>query len=103
MRTNRSQATIILAKCHMQGVLWRINGWLRARRHCAEQETPGGQTRNLNKSKGGFAMVKSVFFRMSRIHPVALAICGWVAFVLGQLVQPISLKLVLLSAAKVLP
>jgi hypothetical protein len=48
-------------------------------------------------------MVKHVFFRVTRNHPVALAICGWLAFVLGQIVHPIGLKLVLLSAARVLP
>jgi hypothetical protein len=48
-------------------------------------------------------MVKSVFCRMNHNHPVALAICGWLAFVLGQIVDPIGLKLVLLSAARVLP
>ena len=48
-------------------------------------------------------MVKNVFFRMTQSHPVALAIIGWLAFVLGLIVNPISLKLVLLSAARVLP
>jgi hypothetical protein len=48
-------------------------------------------------------MAKNVFFRMTCSHPVALAILGWLAFVLGLIVNPISLKLVLLSAARVLP
>jgi len=48
-------------------------------------------------------MVKNVFFRMTQSHPVALAIFGWLAFVLGLIVNPISLKLALLSAARVLP
>ncbi len=48
-------------------------------------------------------MVKNVFFRMTQNHPVALAMFGWLAFVLGLIVDPISLKLVLLSAARVLP
>ena len=48
-------------------------------------------------------MVKNVFFRMTKSHPVALVIFGWLAFVLGLIVNPISLKLVLLSAARVLP
>ena len=48
-------------------------------------------------------MVKHVFFRMNHVHPVALAILGWLAFVLGLIVEPIGLKLMLLSAARVLP
>jgi len=79
------------------------NGWLRARRQCAEQEIPGSQTENQNWRKGVTAMVKNVFFRMTQSHPAALAIFGWLAFVLGLIVNPISLKLVLLSAARVLP
>jgi len=79
------------------------NGWLRARRHCAEQETLGSQTGNQNWRKGVTAMVKNVLFRMTKSHPVALAIFGWLAFVIGLTVNPISLKLVLLSAARVLP
>jgi len=80
-----------------------MNGWFRARRQCAEQETPGSQTGNQNWRKGVTAMAKNVFFRMTCSHPVALAILGWLAFVLGLIVNPISLKLVLLSAARVLP
>ena len=48
-------------------------------------------------------MVKHVFFRMTHVHPVALAILGWLAFVVGLIVEPIGLKLMLLSAARVLP
>jgi len=48
-------------------------------------------------------MVKNVFFRMTDVHPVALAIIGWLVFVTGLVVNPIGLKLVLLSAARVLP
>lgn len=48
-------------------------------------------------------MVKDVFCGMTQSHPVALAIFGWLAFVLGLIVNPISLTLVLLSAARVLP
>lgn len=48
-------------------------------------------------------MVKNVFFRMTQSHPVALAFFGWLVFVIGLIVNPISLKLVLLSAARVLP
>jgi len=48
-------------------------------------------------------MVKNVFNRMTQVHPVALAIIGWLAFVVGLIVNPISLKLMLLSAARVLP
>jgi len=40
---------------------------------------------------------------MKLIHPVALAMLGWLAFTLGQMVNPIGLRLVLLSAARVLP
>jgi len=48
-------------------------------------------------------MVKNVFFRMRYVHPVALAILGWLTFVVGLIVEPIGLKLMLLSAARVLP
>ena len=48
-------------------------------------------------------MVKHVFNKLKSFNPVALAIFGWLAFALGLVVQPIGLKLVLLSAARVLP
>ncbi len=48
-------------------------------------------------------MEKYVFFRMRNIHPVALAIFGWLMFVGGQIVNPMWLKIVMLSAARVLP
>jgi hypothetical protein len=48
-------------------------------------------------------MVKNVFCRMKK-YPVALAIIGWLSFGLGVLVvEPLWLKLALLSAARVLP
>jgi len=79
-----------------------ISGWFRARR-CAEQEIPGSQTGNQNWRKGVTTMVKNVFFRMTHAHPVALCILGWLAFVAGSIVKPISLKVMLLSVARVLP
>ncbi|MBI4568489.1 MAG: hypothetical protein HY719_08825 [Planctomycetes bacterium] len=48
-------------------------------------------------------MAKHVFSKMMRVHPVSLAILGWLAFGVLQIVDSISLKLVLLSAARVLP
>jgi hypothetical protein len=48
-------------------------------------------------------MVKNVFFSLTQCHPVALVTLGWAAFILGLIVNPISIKLVLLSAARVLP
>ena len=48
-------------------------------------------------------MVKNVFNKIESNHPVALAVVGWLAFVLGQIVNPIGLKLMLVSAARVLP
>jgi len=48
-------------------------------------------------------MVKNVFNKIEATHPVALAIVGWLAFVVGQIVHPIGLKLMLMSAARVLP
>jgi hypothetical protein len=80
----------------MKGGLW-------ARRFSAEQENPGSPTLNPNWWKGVTAMVKHVFNKIESIHPVALAIVGWLTFVFGQVVQPICLKLMLLSAARVLP
>lgn len=80
-----------------------VSGWFRARRHCAEQETLGSQAENPEWRKGVTALVKDVFFRMHHVQPVVLAILGWLAFVLGLIVEPIGLKLMLLSAARVLP
>jgi hypothetical protein len=49
-------------------------------------------------------MVKNVFFKMSSLHPDALAIFGWLAFVACVIVGlPTWLKLILLSATRVLP
>jgi hypothetical protein len=78
-------------------------GGFRARHQCAEQENPGGQTGNLNWRKGVVAMAKHVFNKTTHVCPVRLAILGWLAFGVGQVVDSIGLKLVLLSAARVLP
>ena len=48
-------------------------------------------------------MVKDVFNKLKSFNPVALAIIGWAAFVVGLIVQPIGFKLMLLSVARVLP
>ena len=48
-------------------------------------------------------MVKHVFNKFESNNPVALAMVGWLAFVVGQIVSPIGLKLMLMSAARVLP
>ena len=49
-------------------------------------------------------MVKYVFSLERFVSPTALVILGWTSFVLGVWVtDPFSLKLALLSAAKVLP
>jgi len=48
-------------------------------------------------------MVKHVYCRVRQNLPVALAIFGWIMFVSGQIVHPIWLKVVMLSAARVLP
>ena len=48
-------------------------------------------------------MGKNVFNKIKSICPVALEILGWLAFVAGLIVKPIGLKLMLLSAARVLP
>jgi hypothetical protein len=68
-----------------------------------EQETPGGQSRNLMRWKGIGAMVNYVFNKMIKFRPVALVVIGWLAFIAGQAIQSFSLKLVLLMAARVLP
>jgi len=66
----------------------------------AEQDEPGGRP----SSKGGMPMGE--FNRVIRRfgHPV-LVLMGWIAFVLGQsfMDETASAKLVLLSAARVLP
>jgi len=49
-------------------------------------------------------MVKNVFSLVRHASPTALAMCGWLAFVLGLWVPgPFELKLVLMSVARVLP
>jgi len=48
-------------------------------------------------------MVKNVFSMMSSFHPDSLVILGWIAFVPGVLVEQTWLKLILLTAARVLP
>ncbi len=48
-------------------------------------------------------MVKHVFVKMNSVRPDALAILGWLAFVSGVLVEQTWLKLILMSAARVLP
>jgi hypothetical protein len=40
---------------------------------------------------------------MKCLRAAALALAGWLAFVFGQMVTPIGLKVVLLSTARVLP
>ena len=48
-------------------------------------------------------MVKNVILKITHVHPVALALFGWLAFVLGLIAEPIGLKLMFLSASRVLP
>jgi hypothetical protein len=48
-------------------------------------------------------MVKHVLVKMSAVRPDALAILGWLSFVGGAVVETTWLKLILLSAARVLP
>ncbi|MGA2064392.1 MAG: hypothetical protein ABSG86_05465 [Thermoguttaceae bacterium] len=48
-------------------------------------------------------MVKHVFAKVNPVRPGALAILGWLAFVVGVVVEETWLKLMLLSAARVLP
>jgi hypothetical protein len=48
-------------------------------------------------------MVKHVFVMLNAVRPDALAFFGWLAFVAGVLVEQTWLKLILLSAARVLP
>lgn len=82
----------------------RVRG-LRARRQSAEQETRGSQPRKpYDWRKGGTVMVKNVFSLVRFISPTALTIFGWLAFAAGLwVVEPFVLKLVLMSAARVLP
>jgi len=49
-------------------------------------------------------MVKNVFNGKALSLPVALVLVGWLTFICGvYVIEPIWLKLVLLSAARVLP
>lgn len=49
-------------------------------------------------------MTKNVLSKVKLCFPTALVILGWLAFIAGvSVVQPLGLKLALLSAARVLP
>lgn len=49
-------------------------------------------------------MAKYVFNKVNSIYPVALVLVGWCFFIGGVItVSPMSLKLFLLSVARVLP
>ena len=49
-------------------------------------------------------MVKHVYFKVNSFYPVALAVLGWIAFLLGVYIdESIWLKFSLLSTARVLP
>jgi len=49
-------------------------------------------------------MVKNVFNGKTLLFPVALVLVDWLTFICGvHVIEPIWLKLVLLSAARVLP
>jgi hypothetical protein len=79
-------------------------GGFRARRQCAEQSSPGSQSKKPMRQKGLTVMVKNVFNRISSSYPVALVFSGWLLFGLGVIINaPLWFKLTLLSAARVLP
>ena len=81
-----------------------ILGGFRARRKSAEQETPGSHSQRPKWEKGVTAMAKNVFFKVKSIHPDALTILGWVAFVACVFTGARTwIKLILLSIARVLP
>lgn len=87
-------------------IFWSLatDGGFRARRRCAEQETSGSQSQKPTWGKGVTAMVKHIFLKVNLFHLDTLAILGWFAFVYGfLLVQPMWLKLVILSVARFLP
>ncbi len=48
-------------------------------------------------------MGRKVQNKVKLIYPVSLVVLGWLAFVFGFIVHPLILKLMLLSAARVLP
>ena len=49
-------------------------------------------------------MAKNVFNEVNFIYPVALEFFAWCCFVLGTITDnPVSIKLILLSVARVLP
>jgi hypothetical protein len=70
----------------------------RARRKSAAQVYPSGKS----FIKGGIAMVKKLQTKFINFVPLLLA--GWMAFGIGVYIDgPLALKLMLLSAARVLP
>ena len=82
----------------------RNDGGFRARRHSAEQGSPGSESNKPSWLKGVTIMAKYVFNKVNSIYPVALVLVGWCFFIGGVItVSPMSLKLFLLSVARVLP
>ena len=69
-----------------------------------EQVYPSSESTNGKTKGGGIAMVKRVQNSLMNFYSVSLVIIGWVAFAFGIYIDgPIGLKLVLLTAARVLP
>jgi len=49
-------------------------------------------------------MVKKVQTKLKKLNSVSLVLVGWIAFAVGVYIEgPMALKLMLLSAARVLP
>ena len=81
-------------------------GGFRARRHCAEQDSPGDRpSRGLAALKGGITMVKNVFCKAGIHRDATLVVVGWAAFLAGMLATakyPI-LTVSSMAVARVLP
>lgn len=48
-------------------------------------------------------MARHLVKRFDSCCPSALAVFGWLAFIVGLIVEPIGLRVLLMSAARVLP
>ena len=60
-------------------------------------------TSSLDERKEVKSMVKNVFSKIRKLVPVALVVCGWIAFIVGVLVTDPYLKIALLALSRVLP
>ena len=84
--------------------LFKIGGF-RARRYCAEQDTPSNQPNKRKWRIGVIAMAKHVQGKLNKVLPTSLVLIGWFSYILAIsfVDMPLIPKIVFLSVARVLP